>query len=228
MFRRFVRRPSHTTVVAYLGLFVALGGTAYAVNTIGSDDVIDDSLTSADIKNLTVGTNDLAIGSVFGSRIKDNGIFTNHVSPNSLTGNDIDEQTFTAPLVRAFVRVDPSTCTGLFTDETCAIERSKGVTSVKRIAQGTYCVTAPALDADNVSAAVSVDHRGTTPPAGNTSATVSSASIEAAICPSDATDFMVVTTRQPTMQVDANGSLNATAVGSAGFSQDTAFQLVMP
>ena len=38
-------RPSHTTVVAYLALFAALGtGGAYAANTIGSSDIIDESI----------------------------------------------------------------------------------------------------------------------------------------------------------------------------------------
>ena len=93
---RKLRPRSAYDVVALLALFVALGGTAYAVNTIGSDDVIDDSLTSADIKNLTVGTNDLAIDSVWGSRIRDNAILSAHVVDNVLNGNDIDEATLRA------------------------------------------------------------------------------------------------------------------------------------
>jgi len=44
-------RPTHATVVACLALFVALGGTAYAAATIGSAQVIDNSLRSVDLKN---------------------------------------------------------------------------------------------------------------------------------------------------------------------------------
>jgi hypothetical protein len=57
------RRPNHATVIAYLALFVALGtGGAYAANTIGGGDVIDESLTGADIRGTngtttTKGTN---------------------------------------------------------------------------------------------------------------------------------------------------------------------------
>ena len=36
---------------AIVALFVALGGTAYAAATVGSGDVINDSLKSADLKN---------------------------------------------------------------------------------------------------------------------------------------------------------------------------------
>jgi len=44
-------RPSHATVVAYLALFVALGGTAYAAATIGSGQIVDNSIRSVDVRN---------------------------------------------------------------------------------------------------------------------------------------------------------------------------------
>jgi hypothetical protein len=46
------RRPSHATVVAYLALFVALGGTgAWATHeVINSSDVVDESLRGVDIR----------------------------------------------------------------------------------------------------------------------------------------------------------------------------------
>jgi len=51
MLRRLLsRRPRHGTVVAYVALFVALGGSAYAAATIGSAQVVDDSLRSVDLK----------------------------------------------------------------------------------------------------------------------------------------------------------------------------------
>jgi hypothetical protein len=59
--------PRHGTVVAYVALFVALGGTAYAANTVGSDDIIDDSIQSVDIKDQTVTTKDIAGVNVTGA-----------------------------------------------------------------------------------------------------------------------------------------------------------------
>ena len=50
----------HATVVAYLALFVALGGGAYAAAEIGSADIVDGSVTSADVKNRTLSTKDLS------------------------------------------------------------------------------------------------------------------------------------------------------------------------
>ncbi len=84
------RHLSFTNALASLALFVALaGGTAYALNTVGSGDVINESLLSQDIKNREVATDDIAIGAVFGSRIRDNGIVASHVVDNALTGEKL-------------------------------------------------------------------------------------------------------------------------------------------
>ena len=68
--------------VAYLALFVALGGTtAYAADTIGSADIINESLISEDFKNYGVKRADIGLNSIESARIED----------NSLTGADINE-----------------------------------------------------------------------------------------------------------------------------------------
>jgi hypothetical protein len=46
-------------VAATAALFVALGGTSYAVLEVGSDDVVDNSLRSRDIRNDTVRSRDI-------------------------------------------------------------------------------------------------------------------------------------------------------------------------
>lgn len=74
-----------------LAVFVALGGTATALsgsNTVFSDDIVDDQVRSADVRNdtLTGGgltAADLRAGSVGPSEVKN----------NSLTGASIDEFT---------------------------------------------------------------------------------------------------------------------------------------
>jgi hypothetical protein len=86
------RRPGHATVVAYLALFVALGGTsAYAANTVFSTDIVDGEVKSADIGNNEIGSAD----------VKDNTINTFDVHSflgvdvvdGTLTGADIGDQT---------------------------------------------------------------------------------------------------------------------------------------
>jgi hypothetical protein len=56
---RVTGRINHTTIVAYLALFVALGGSAYAAATITGRDVVDRSLTGADIRNGSVRSPDV-------------------------------------------------------------------------------------------------------------------------------------------------------------------------
>jgi hypothetical protein len=56
---RLPRRPGHATVVAYLALFVALGGTSYAALSISGKNVKNGSLTGADLKNNSVASADV-------------------------------------------------------------------------------------------------------------------------------------------------------------------------
>ncbi len=104
------RLPNHATVVAYLGLFVALGGTgAYAANTIRSSDIVDGEIGSADVKDNSLNTfdvhsfigEDVIDGTLTNADIKDfslgNGDFIDGsvngrvVTDNSLTGFDITD-----------------------------------------------------------------------------------------------------------------------------------------
>jgi hypothetical protein len=49
-----LRAPSHSTVVAYLALFVAIGGSAYAVSKIGSKEIENRSIRGKDVANDTI------------------------------------------------------------------------------------------------------------------------------------------------------------------------------
>jgi len=69
-------RPRHATVVAYLALFVALGGSSYAAITVTGKNVKNSSLTGKDIKN----------NSLTGSDVKS--IKTGDVTDRSLLAKD--------------------------------------------------------------------------------------------------------------------------------------------
>ena len=59
----------HTTAVAYLALFAALGGSAYAAATVTGTNIKDGTITGRDVKNRSLGTNKLsasALGSLAG------------------------------------------------------------------------------------------------------------------------------------------------------------------
>src|SRR5918994_2701102 len=103
-------RPSPAMIVALVALSVALGGTATALsgsNTVFSDDIVDDEVYSADVRNdnLThggLGPADLRVGSVGTSEVlndsaTDGGLAASDLRPGSvgpseatgLTGADI-------------------------------------------------------------------------------------------------------------------------------------------
>jgi hypothetical protein len=63
-------RPSHGTIVAYLALVVALGGTSYAAVAITGRQVKDSSLTGRDVRN----------GSLTGSDIRRRSVPLNRLS----------------------------------------------------------------------------------------------------------------------------------------------------
>jgi hypothetical protein len=65
--KRLFRR--HTTAVAYVALFAALGGSAYAAVTVTGKNIKDGTVTGRDVKNRSLGTNKLstkAVGSLTG------------------------------------------------------------------------------------------------------------------------------------------------------------------
>ena len=59
-----IRRPSHATIVAYLALFVALGGTGYAAitlpkNSVGAKQLRTGAVTSKDIRDNNIRSRDI-------------------------------------------------------------------------------------------------------------------------------------------------------------------------
>ncbi len=54
-----MKRPSHATIVAYLALFTALSGSAYAAATIGSAQIKNNSIHSRDVRNNTLTSRDI-------------------------------------------------------------------------------------------------------------------------------------------------------------------------
>jgi hypothetical protein len=99
-----LRPRSFYDVLSVIACFAALTtGAAYAANTIGSVDVIDESLLSQDIKNGEVKLTEIAVNSINTNKIIDgqvragdvgaNAIKGVNVIDNALTGADIAEST---------------------------------------------------------------------------------------------------------------------------------------
>lgn len=119
------RLRSHLTyanVISTLALFIVLGGTAYAVdgplagqNTVGSEDIIntevktadlgadsvssgkiaDGQVKSADVVNDNLTAADLASGSVAGPEVQDGSVANADVAPNSVASGRILDGTLT-------------------------------------------------------------------------------------------------------------------------------------
>jgi hypothetical protein len=97
---RRLRTPGHATIVAYLALFLALGGgVAWAAATIGSDDIKNDAIRSRHILNREVNGADVGDGSLTGADVLADTLTiadvddTSLFNDNSLTGADINEGT---------------------------------------------------------------------------------------------------------------------------------------
>jgi hypothetical protein len=70
-----IRRPRHATIVAYLALFVALGGTGYAAttlpkNSVGAKQLRTGAVTSQDIRGNTVRSGDVRNGTLVGRDVR--------------------------------------------------------------------------------------------------------------------------------------------------------------
>jgi hypothetical protein len=235
MLARLGGQLTYANVVATIALFVALStGGAHAANTIISSDIADGEVKTPDIASAavtaaklrpgTVGADKIADGVVTSDKVKDNNLAGRDVLDNALKGADIDEATLdVGDAARAYAFVDPFDCTG--TPTTCTPLQSKGISGVTRVVEGNYCVTAPGIDSAVTPAAVTVDAFSTPNPEGNASAMTS----EFFECGPSDQGFVVFTTSQPVITVDAGGGTsNATAVGPAEPSDDVGFTIVIP
>jgi hypothetical protein len=80
--------------VGYIALVIAIGGgTAYAANTIGSSDIIDESILSQDVKNGEIASADLKDSGVQGGDVRASTLNRSDVADESLTGHDIQDET---------------------------------------------------------------------------------------------------------------------------------------
>jgi hypothetical protein len=62
MVKRILARLSYANIASTLALFLALGGTAYAAATIGSADIVNNSIRGKDIHNHTIAGKDIKSG----------------------------------------------------------------------------------------------------------------------------------------------------------------------
>ncbi len=98
MNRLRLRRPSHGTVIAYLALFVALGGGAVAAsnlgkNTVGTKQLKKNAVTKAKVRKNSITTPKIKKNAINRSKIKNDAINGAKIADNSVTGSEIDATT---------------------------------------------------------------------------------------------------------------------------------------
>lgn len=88
--RRWLRRPSHGTVIAYLALFVALAtGSAWAAATVGSNDIKNNAIKSRHIDSRQVHGPDIGTNAVGSAKL------ANDSTPRALKGIDVADESLT-------------------------------------------------------------------------------------------------------------------------------------
>lgn len=85
-FRRKVRFPSPAMLVALLALFVALGGSAFAVSRVGTKQLKKNAVTTAKIRNGAVTSAKLGSGSVTGAKVRANSVGGSKLADGSIGG----------------------------------------------------------------------------------------------------------------------------------------------
>jgi hypothetical protein len=142
-----LRAPSPALVIAFLALFVALGGVTYAAATIGSDDIINGSIRNRDFKD----------GTLRGQEAKRNGF----------GGGAIKESTL-AKVDNAAVADGVSRHAVVNADGTLA--RGRGTTSSAKSAAGQYQVVFDGVVTDCAVSATLADPATGAPPSGEVAA----------------------------------------------------------
>jgi hypothetical protein len=86
------RRPSHATVVAYLALFVALGGVgAYAADKITSKEIKKNAVRAKHIKGGAVGADELADGAVRAAALAKSSVTGDAVAADAISGSKVGD-----------------------------------------------------------------------------------------------------------------------------------------
>jgi hypothetical protein len=162
--RLFGRRPSHTTIAAYMALFVALGGTSYAAvklpkNSVGGSQIKKNAVSSSKVKNGSLLKGDFKAGQLPAGAKGPQGA-QGPAGSNGSTGP--------AGTAKAFARIDPAGNLIGGAPESKGITQSMiqhtaGASAAEVAGTGVYCIGGLAFDPTSVS--VSTDNTDSMPAA---------------------------------------------------------------
>lgn len=88
---KIIRRPSHGTVAAYLALFIALGGTAYALErgSVTSREIASNAVRGSEIAKGAVKRSEIRTGGVASPEIRTDGVGNREIKRNAVRTDEI-------------------------------------------------------------------------------------------------------------------------------------------
>ncbi len=107
MLRNLFRRLTYANVMSSIAVFgVLAGGTAYAANTIRSSDIVDNEITTTDVRDDSLGFGglfhqDLASGSVRGSEIQDGAVGVDDIGSQQVGSDEVVNDSLLQSDIRA-------------------------------------------------------------------------------------------------------------------------------
>jgi hypothetical protein len=129
-----LRPRSIYDVMAAIACFVALaGGTAYAADTIGTSDIIDNQVFTTDVRDDNLGFGglthpDLGTGSVRSSEVLNNSLTGNDITADAIDSDEIVNGALNDEDISEATAVDFTVTIGTVADHRCALRQV--VTSV--------------------------------------------------------------------------------------------------
>lgn len=154
-FRKKVRLPSPAMLVALLALFVALGGSAFAVSRVGTKQLKKGAVTTAKIRNGAVTTAKLGAGAVTGAKVRANSLggsrlFDGSVGQSKMAADSVGQAQLIDGSVTGQKIAGPDRLAlrgalayGLvnFSGPALVPASTSGFSAVTRSGPGTYCLT---------------------------------------------------------------------------------------
>jgi hypothetical protein len=221
--RRVRGHLTYANVMATVAVFIAIGGGAYAAglarNSVKAKQIKAGAVRSAELADNAVTSAKVADGSLSGADFAAGQL---PAGPQGIQGIPGTASAWAWVNAGNDCALPPSTCEAQLV--------SKGIGAVTHPATGTYCITAPGIDARETTAAVNIDGGHTNIPLGNTSAyliqTAQAATLYNCGSPSD---FVVETARQLQTNVrDAADTGTISVAGNASPNNFISFTILIP
>jgi hypothetical protein len=153
---RKVFLPSHHTIVAYIALFVALGGTSYAAVTLSNNSIL-----SRHIKNGQVKRSDLADRAVNAAKVADGSLLAKDFKAGQLPSGPAGPQGPKGDAGITTLKVRAATATGRVVANCQPSERATG--GGAHSVNGAVVASAPAGHPDAIFVSTGITHQEYTP-----------------------------------------------------------------